>query len=170
MEFRNKDKANLSDILKFEEKYKVKLPQVYVDFLLSQNGGFPAKGLHEDVECPYKNTTLDFRFFFGINTKEDPVNLEISIQYINDLPQNYLPIARDYSGGLYIIYMMDTNAPVYYWPGAYSSYYYSDELDSYATNEGDMIVIDDDEDHTIKFYKVADSFTEFLNGLILVKD
>jgi hypothetical protein len=106
----------LPDVRAFEEQVGIVLPESYVTFLLTYNGGRPSpraftiKGLPGN---PYGVVQL----FFGIGHKEESSNLDWNYQVFTDrLPNNLLPIACDDGGDLIclIVKGLHTGAVVFW--------------------------------------------------------
>ena len=143
------NKINGLDISKFEDNFKVKLPEDYKNFLLKNNGGYPAELLftpdfiETDPMTKVENRQgTDVEKFLSLN--------EVSFEYEDILdedyiPNEYVPIARTSFGNLLLIYVGTEKQ--------YGGVYFANH-DLY-----------DSENDCFTISNVAKSFTDFINSL-----
>lgn len=134
----------LAEIKKFEQQTEISLPQDYIDFLLTTNGGYPERYYIPTIEksidhfypfnCPYPSSSMNELLLF--NKKDYSKNGYFFL----------LPIACSLSGDEYLMKLDQTEQ--------YCIYFY---------NYTDLDLIDFDES---KLVFVADSFSVFLNLLV----
>lgn len=141
-----------SDITALEERVGYSFPQEYREHLLAYNGGFPDKQVFAFEENG-KQQSSDVDWFYAIyDGKYNNLDTAIKMYKLDEkrLPQHIIPIAHD-SGGNQICISCGTEdyGKVYFW---------NHEL------EVDYSVAGDDDYSNL--YLIADSFTEFINGLM----
>lgn len=141
------DPITEKDILKFEKKFKVKLPEDYKEFLLKYNGGiihadlfinkkrkrFNPLKIKQSTECGI-GLMYDLEMV-GLRKKEN--------DSLEELPKSIFQIGYTGSDNFLCISMSDKDFGCIY----------------YATNG-------DPHDNYEYMYHLADNFTEFLNGLV----
>ena len=144
---RSREPINEQDIVQLESMLGVSLPIPYRNFLLSHNGGRP-----KPAGFPIQNNPSDDHglvdFFLCIKDK-DIYNLPTWVKrYKNRIPSELIPIAVDPGGNLVCLAVAGNNiGKVHFWD-------HEEEAD-----EGEI------PDYG-NVYLVADSFDEFLDGLI----
>lgn len=143
----SEDPISEKDIIKFERKFKVKLPEDYKGFLLQHNGGNPNSSLFVNKKrkrlSPLrikKETECSFGVMYSLDEVKLGKNVSIEIE---DLPKNIFTIGYT-PGNDYICISLSGE-------DKYCIYYaYNGEPNDNYEN----------------MYHLADSFTEFLNCLI----
>lgn len=146
-------KASKERISEFCKKIGVELPQDYHDFLLEYNGGIFDTDTYlkiPELDCKVK---LNYLYGFDYDTPTGVTNLEKSYNYnFNyDLDGNTLVIGHCESDEGYLCIMLITDEDA---TGVYVCDLFYDE---FALEQSD-------EDNNT--FKVADTFSEFLAGLI----
>jgi hypothetical protein len=102
---------------RFEEKYGLRLPEDYRQFLLRHNGGDPHPKNTIDFKEGRKLTSGDVQFIYGIHDGEYWASLEWHLQcYQGRIIQDGLPIAGDSAGNQYVLVIRGERAgQVYFW-------------------------------------------------------
>lgn len=133
------------DLLKLESAFSISLPPDYVQFLEKYNGGF--------LPQPYFALTEEGTFgicsFFGLANENE--NLFKHTERFTSLPDNKLPIARDW-GGNYLLLSLEENSY-----GAISIWYHDIEHENEDPSDPQTWFRDVE--------PVADSFSELINEL-----
>ncbi|MCL1791108.1 MAG: SMI1/KNR4 family protein [Peptococcaceae bacterium] len=97
MKFSNSgNKLSLENITEFESKHNIKLPELYIRFLLEQNGGYPERSTFR-ISSSQGNTVLNV--FFGIGDIYDNLDDYLDI-YEDRMPSSFIPIADDPGGNV----------------------------------------------------------------------
>lgn len=111
------------EIYEFENKYNIKLPQLYKNFLVKYNGGntpktsFKINGISSDIRAFYGYRNADRDYNFLLLTERD--YLESFIQ------DNYLPIATDSFGNQIVIGIgKDNEGKIFFFDSEISKYQY----------------------------------------------
>jgi hypothetical protein len=130
----------------FEHRRKLKLPESYRQFLLACNGGRPKQSVFP-IEGLDLNPHGAVHFFFGVDTGEESYDLaEIYDWFHPSIPKGVIPVGCT-AGADYICLDLRTGEErVAFW----------DHRQHWGTGEWR------EED----LYHVADSFSEFLSGLL----
>ncbi len=108
MEFEiTEKKISVNDILEFEIKNKLQLPNSYKKFILKNNGGYTGNLTYEQE--------FTIGSFYSIKYGESTIDNTINIlQIIEDtLPPIFIPIADDWGGNIYCISKKD--GKIYLW-------------------------------------------------------
>ena len=123
----------------FQKKYKVRLPESYVRFLNEKNGGV-ASGDASLIFVPGLNEHIQVDIFYGLDMKEDSLNIEYWMgRYVPELPEKSVIIGDDQLKGFLVIICEGENQGLYYWDDKFnfpqsddegSAYLISDDLQS----------------------------------------
>lgn len=98
-----------------ENKFGVRLPESYRDFLLAFNGGEPIEGLFP-IHGLEDNPVDLIHAFFGVRAEEPTEDLAAILQMLEGLtPSGILPIARTAGDDYLCIDLRVESAPVVYW-------------------------------------------------------
>jgi hypothetical protein len=131
------------DIKKFEDKYEIKLPKAYKEFLLLHNGGKPVIRRFKTAEGTMTSSVM---LFFPLS-EETEFNLENYYRIYTEgsiVPSNMMPIGIDPADSLICLQIEDEDK-VYFC---------------------DMDYFEEDEELRKEFILlVADNFSTFLNNL-----
>ncbi len=96
----NANKIDNHIIGDFQDKYNLRLPYDYVDFLIEYNGGIPYKN-----EIKGSNYGLSVQVFFGFGLRND-IDIEYNYNlFVKDSHKDYLPILQLEFGDLILINM-----------------------------------------------------------------
>ena len=137
--------ASIEDINNLQEKYNIKLPQDYCEFLMKYNGG----DLSDDgceVFVKYLDTDIHMDVLFGVNTGNRDLDVDTwTDDYSYDMPPYTIIIGASHEHGLIVLLCEGENAGVYYWDDGYEFECSSDEVNTYF---------------------IADTFTEFVQNII----
>lgn len=114
------------EIRKFEEKYKITFPQLYLLFLEKYNGGntpkttFKINGVSSDIRAFY---------CFGNMSKDEDFSFLVKNNLLeNFLDENFCPIATDSLGNQIVIGIgKDNNGEIYFFDEETSKYTYLSE-------------------------------------------
>lgn len=131
------------DVVHFEARTGISLPEDYRTFLLRFNGGRPVP---DAFDIPDRATRVRLDVLLGINPDNAAVDIE---QELNDLegrlPEGFIPIGRDPGGcPLLLCTLGEERGKLYYW---------------------DMDYILDATDEEGNTYEIAEGIHEFLEGL-----
>jgi hypothetical protein len=106
-------KINLSDIKDFQNKFKLNLPNEYIDFLLKYNGGIP-----NSVYFLEDDSDVVINFFLSLGREEFNIEeyyIDMVIEQKN-IPNDILPIAEDAFGNIICISCRETDyGKIYFW-------------------------------------------------------
>jgi cell wall assembly regulator SMI1 len=143
-------KASPEDITKFEEEIGYELPEDYKKFLLEHNGGRPSpEGFSFEYRDSKKSSSL-LDFFYGIQGEtEEHYDLATNNQdFKGRIPSDMLVIACDQAGNQICLGLFgNVKGKIYFW-----------DHEEEAVSEGDPPVYGN-------LYFIANSFSEFVNGL-----
>lgn len=130
----------------YEQRWGIKFPDSYRDFLLKINGGIPEKKFFSYKESKDDGSLIDV--FFGIiEERRYSLLLNHLVTYDNRVPLNMLPIADDPGGNLLLLSISGSDyGKVYFWD-------HEMEADEGETPDYRNLKL------------IADSFEEFINGL-----
>ncbi len=131
------------DIKKFEDKYKIKLPKAYKEFLLTHNGGKPVIRRFKTAEGTMTSSVM---LFFPLS-EETELNLENYYRKYTQgsiVPSNLMPIGIDPADSL-ICLKIEGEDKVYFC----DMDYFEEDLEL----KDEYILL------------VADNFSEFLDSL-----
>ena len=145
----SKRPTNLEEIAEFEKLIGATLPDDYKQFLLKHNGGHPVMASCDLLEAINEdNLAIDIDWFYALH-EGDISNLSKKFKYSRDrLTNEYIPIACDNDGWLCIAIKGENYGKVYYLTTNWS--YWKEEDLNYI-------------------YLVANTFTDFINGLYNAK-
>lgn len=133
---------NENELLAQEKYFKCQFPEDYKKFLLDYNGGTPDKTL-----IYFESDEGVITYFLGICNDSIYGIRNINNRFINRIPTNTLPIARDPGGNLFLMSIRgDDYGSVYFWD--HEEEVYEDEEPDYSN-----------------MTLVAKSFTELVNNL-----
>ena len=114
------ERVTWSDIQRLESKLKSELPELYVEFLLTFNGGIPKL----NTFCSGNRSYIVNNFFY-LNIGDHRVPDELSTEEVlwnynnlcSALPTRYFPFARDPGDDLFCLDLDHSReSPVLYWP------------------------------------------------------
>ena len=98
----------------FQSRFGVSLPDDYVSFLLSTNGGRPAPDGLIVPEWPGRSTRI--HFFFGLHDDEHNNLSSWTDELIDRLPEGCVPIGVDMGGNFLVLATEgERRGQVYYW-------------------------------------------------------
>ena len=137
--------TNLKEIKKFEKLIQAKLPEDYKQFLLKHNGGHPITNGFELIK-PINNKTKEagISWFFALY---DGDVCNITRKFMDSrggIPDELLPIGYDSGGKTCLGIKGDYYGKLYYWTTNWSWW---------SGNDYNYL------------YLIANSFTDFINGL-----
>ena len=137
---------SVTQIEEFEEHLGCRLPEVYLKFLQTQNGGRPENGgfvILRDGE----DYGILVDWFLGLQEGDCDHLIEYQVDYKGRVPANLLPIAHDSFGNFICLSVWGRDiGKVYYWD-------HEEEAEEGETPDY----------HNVYF--VADDFQSFLNSL-----
>lgn len=148
MKFEEKFGSATKDaIARLEEKFSLKLPEDYKNFLVETNGGVvdgeKTKGIVLSEEYG-ENLEVNVDVFFGVDTEENATNIDYWMEqdYLeDDILENTVLIGDTYQHGFIVLICEGEDKGVYYWDDTYTF--------EQSSDEGNM-------------YWIADTFTEML--------
>jgi hypothetical protein len=129
----------------FEELIQAKLPEDYKKFLLRNNGGHPTADCYDLIEpINPKNKSCSIDWFYALYDGEFSNLIKEFNKTRDQLPNEFIPIARDNANIICMSVRGDDYNKLYYWTTDWSYW--------------------QDEDYN-KLYLIANSFSDFINGL-----
>ena len=135
----------ISDVKMLENRYDIKLPKDYFEFLCSIGGGVIGKSDNE-IYVKSISDIVSVDVLFGINTQYKNANIEIwTDKYFDEMPKDTLIIGDTLEHGFIVLLCSGENAGVYYWDDTY------------------FFACSNDEHNT---FFMADTFTDFIKGLL----
>ena len=138
--------ANLKDIKAFESNNGISLPNDYINFLLSYNGGVVELTDENTVHVEDLGKDVNIDILFGMKTKEPELSVELWLNdYRSDMPQGTIILGASYQHGFVILLCSNEDAGVYYWDHAYEFACSNDDSNTYF---------------------IADTFADFVKGLL----
>lgn len=149
--------TNDKRIEKFEQFIGFKLPKDYKEFLKKHNGGIVNTEDYRDycIDHPGRgywsfwakglNVYMPMDILFGLDQEKFDIQKNYS-EYMSDLPAKAICIGHPMSGG-YVLLDTGEDPGVYF----YASSYFFEQPDP-----------------EVNTYLIADTFTEFINGLVEV--
>lgn len=141
--FGNADKNN---ILLFEQKYNLKLPNDYINFLFNFNGGDVNPDKNSEVYVRFLRQNINVDVLFGINTKNPELGIELWMNdYKREIPDDTIIIGASYQHGLIVMLCSGDDAGIYYWDHTYE----------YECSNNDN-----------NTFFIADTFTDFAKNLL----
>ncbi|WP_375580439.1 SMI1/KNR4 family protein [Marivirga tractuosa] len=142
-------KPTTSDIKTFEKKYGLQLPEDYIDYLLTHNGGSPEACLFtKNKELGY----LILNEFYGLLTIDDQDDLAYNLGIFDGrIPKRCIAIGGDPGGNQYCLDVSNTASigHIYFW------------------DHEEEIHIEDETEISPNMYFLSNSFTNFKNSLII---
>ena len=140
--------CTIEDLDKLESDIGFELPEDYRSFLQNNNGGkFSLFKFYASIYIPALDQKVMLDVSYGYELSEEHQFLDIvqiNDEFKEDVPENTLIFTRDPGGNMFLLVTQAENEGVYYW----------DSSDFFDTSEGDA-----------NAFKVADSFTDFLNKI-----
>ena len=135
----------ISDVKMLENRYNIKLPKDYFDFLCSIGGGVIGK-LDDEIYVKSISDIISVDVLFGINTQYINANIDIWMdKYLDEMPEDTIIIGDTLEHGFIVLLCSGENAGVYYWDDTYNFACSSDEYNTYF---------------------IADTFTDFVKDLL----
>ncbi len=136
-------KLEENEIIELEKKIKHRLPEDYREFLRNNNGGTTdCELICFDTENIKEGIALDV--LYGINLSKSLCIEQWCEEYSTDLLEDMIIIGHAVETGIILLVNRDDWKGIYFWDNA---------LD-YENSTEDKCM-----------YKIADTFSEFLNGL-----
>jgi hypothetical protein len=137
--------TNIVEIKRFEELIQAKLPEDYKQFLLKNNGGHPIRKAFKLIEpINEKNKEASIAWFYALYNGE-VCNITTEFRTSREqIPDELLPIAYGHGGEICLGVNGEYYGKLYYWTTNYSFW----TVDDYNY-----------------LYLIANSFTDFINGL-----
>lgn len=133
------------DITLLEKELSLKLPQDYRKFLLDTNGGVVEKDENNKIVLTQIDETIVIDVLYGIHTGNQNADIQFWMDSLkDDLMENVIIVGDDIIQGLIVMICDGEDQGIYYWDDAYN---FEESCD-----ESNM-------------YKIADSFTEFIQLL-----
>jgi len=129
MKIKGYNNGSKEEILKLEKKYRLKLPQDYINHLIRYNGG--------DVDDAYLyvkdlNEYMLMGYFFGINIENGVADTnKINDEYDDDIPKKSLLIGSDEGSGFLLLVCDGENNGIWYYDHTYFFKQSTDELNTY---------------------------------------
>jgi hypothetical protein len=108
-----KDKPTRDQVLNFEKENALRLPEDYIMFLITHNGGHPDRNV---VTVVNKERVLSC--FYALNTPLIIASLDWAITaFKGRIPDGFLPIAYDPSGNQFLIDASsnNSNGNIFFW-------------------------------------------------------
>jgi hypothetical protein len=107
--------AKLRDIEAFCNKYTLKLPPAYIQFLLKHNGGKPTPAAFPIKGFP-QNPFGAIQAFFGIRATISTEDLEnLMLEFEGTFPKDLLPIACTGTGDYLCIDLRNSRGKIVFW-------------------------------------------------------
>lgn len=107
-------KCTDNQILMFEEKHHVQIPDRYKSFLMENNGAVWDDGICIPIPSTSESIHVDALFGVGVENKWLDMDYWLE-QYGDELPSGTLIIGSDVLEGFILILNMPENSGVYYW-------------------------------------------------------
>ncbi len=124
--------AKIDDILSFENKYKLKLPKDYTNFLLHFNGGQVAPEDEGEILIEYLNEFISVDVLYGIKTGKQLCDIDYWMEkYKNEMPNKTVIIGDSYQNGFIVMMCSDEDNGIYYWDDSYHFKNSNDEGNTY---------------------------------------
>lgn len=96
-------RASEPELKRFEQQFGRPIPKPFRIFLLDVcNGGHPSEALYFSV--PSLNDASELHGFYGIRYDQSSYDLVVGIQYFDEVPRSFFPIAFDSTGGELLIH------------------------------------------------------------------
>lgn len=114
--------ADLYEIKKLEEYFQVRLPDDYLDFLITTNGGRNTDyNFTNSVKIPHTSETVNIDVLFGVNTGLKNVDIDQWTQeYKEDLLEKTIIIGDTMQHGFIVFCLSDNgNQGIYYYDDSY---------------------------------------------------
>jgi hypothetical protein len=109
----------ISDVKMLENKYNIKLPKDYFDFLCSVGGGVIGKSDNR-IYVKGISDIISIDVLFGINTQYKNANIDRWMdKYLDEMPEDTLIIGDTLEHGFIVLLCSGENAGVYYWDDTY---------------------------------------------------
>lgn len=133
------------DIDMLEREFGVNIPNDYKTFLELYNGGIPKQNYLTFV-IPDINEEIILGVLLGLNENKNYDLFSWNREYREDMIESSLIIGTEYNSGLIVLINQVEESGVYFWDNAYMFDSSSDETNT---------------------YKLSDSFSQFIDGLVL---
>lgn len=132
------------------EKLKVDLPEDYRQFLVEHNGGKPtARYLtFSSSEILMDDSELVVGVLFGIDVDKPDSLYFWHNEHGDELPESSIIIGREDNEGFLVLINTEDDNGIYFWDNTHA-------LDCSS--------------HALNVYKISDSFTDFIDSLVLIK-
>lgn len=129
-------------IKEIERKYSLNLPNDYIEFLKTRNGGIVKKDDSNNVAIEDTSSSITIDVLYGNGTGERESDISIWMEkYADELLENTIIIGDDLMHGFIVMICEGEFSGIYYWD---DSYYFDESTDEENT------------------YWIADSFSDFL--------
>ncbi|MEE0930490.1 MAG: SMI1/KNR4 family protein [Acutalibacteraceae bacterium] len=154
------------EIYEFENKYNIKLPELYKKFILKYNGGntpktsFKINGISSDIRVFYGFRNVSKNYNFSLLMGSDYLEL-----FIND---NYLPIATDSFGNELVICVdKDNEGKIYFFDRELNKYHHlTDSIDVFFNKVNSKKFVVRSIDERMQGLKDSGSTIKVNDGLI----
>ncbi|MEO7330815.1 MAG: SMI1/KNR4 family protein [Minicystis sp.] len=107
------EQTSLTSIKLLEQRFGLKLPESYQQFLLTTNGGRPERDLILVPGCA-ASSYARIHFFFGVDDAVESCDLAWNIALRSDLPSGAIPIATTEGAD---IFCLTPKGGVLFWDG-----------------------------------------------------
>lgn len=107
-------KCTENQILAFEKKHQVQIPNSLKSFLMDTNGNVFDEGICIPISSGSENIYVDALFGVGLANKWLDMDYWLE-QYADELPSGTLIIGSDVLEGFILILIVPENSGVYYW-------------------------------------------------------
>ena len=135
----------LSEMVAIENKLDVSFPEDYKTFLLEKNVSI-AKEQYLSILIDDLNEKVIFGVMLGVSENQNFSLIGWNSEYQSELPSDSFVFATEYGGGLFVMLLSGEEKGIYFWDHTF-------------------IFEESTEDSNVYF--LADSFTEFLERLVV---
>ncbi|MBC1645632.1 SMI1/KNR4 family protein [Listeria welshimeri] len=136
---------SVKEIEEIEKELKITFPKDYRNFLEICNGGIPKQN-YLTLTIPEIGEEIVLGALLGKNDNKNFDLLSWNHEYSEDMIDSTIIIGTEYNSGLMILINQEEESGIYFWDNAY--------------------VFDNSSDEE-NVYKLCNSFTEFMDDLIL---
>lgn len=142
--------TSTSKVDTLSEELKVDLPEDYRQFLVEYNGGKPTDRYltFSSSEILTDDSELVLGVMFGIDVDRSDSLYFWSDEHGDELPDSSIIIGREDNSGFLVLVNTEDDKGVYFWDNTHAL---------------------DGSSHDLNVYKISDSFTGFIDSLVLVK-